>query len=64
MIEVTRMNGLKMTVNCELLLSVEETPDTLLTFTTGQKMIVRESRQEIVDLVKSYKREIIAGVSA
>ena len=64
MIEVTRMNGLKMTVNCELILSIEETPDTLLTFTSGHKMIVRESRQEIVELVKSYKREIIAGVSA
>jgi len=64
MIEVTRMNGLKVTVNCELILSVEETPDTLLTFTSGQKMIVRETRQEVVELVKAYKREIIAGVSA
>ncbi|MCR4761922.1 MAG: flagellar FlbD family protein [Lachnospiraceae bacterium] len=61
MIEVTRMNGQKLIVNCELILTVEETPDTLLTFTSGHKLLVKESRQEIIGLVKSYKKEILAG---
>ena len=64
MIEVTRMNGMRLTVNDALILTVEETPDTLLTFTSGQKLLVKESRQEIVDLVKSFRRELLAGPRA
>ncbi|MCR5674953.1 MAG: flagellar FlbD family protein [Lachnospiraceae bacterium] len=63
MIEVTRMNGMKITVNSDLILTVEETPDTLLTFTSGQKLLVKESRQEIIEEVKAYKKGILAGIS-
>lgn len=58
MIEVTRLNDIKMTVNAELIERVEELPDTVITLTTGNKIIVKESRQEIRDLVMSYKKEI------
>ena len=53
MIEVTRLNGTQILVNADLIELVEETPDTVITFTTGRKIIVKES------LVKSYKREIM-----
>ena len=43
----------------DLIELVEETPDTVITFTTGRKIIVKESRQQIKSLVKSYKREIM-----
>lgn len=56
MIEVTRLNGEKMDVNSELIESVEETPDTVLTFSSGKKIIVKESRQEVRNLVILYKR--------
>ena len=56
MIEVTRLNGTQILVNADL---IEETPDTVITFTTGRKIIVKESRQQIKSLVKSYKREIM-----
>jgi flagellar protein FlbD len=39
---------------------VEETPDTVLTLTTGHKIIVKESRQDIKNLVKSYRKGIMA----
>ena len=58
MIEVTRLNGTQILVNADLIELVEETPDTVITFTTGRKIIVKESRQQI-SLVKSYKREIM-----
>ena len=48
-------------INCDLIEYVEETPDTVITLTTGRKLIVKESRQEIKNLVKSYKREIYHG---
>lgn len=57
MIDVTRMNGSLLTVNNHLIEMVEETPDTVITLTTGKKIIVKESRQEVKNLVKSYRSE-------
>ena len=61
MIELTKLNGQKILVNCDLIELVEETPDTVVSFTTGRKIIVKESRQEIKNLVKSYRKDIFAG---
>ncbi len=54
LIEVTKLNDDKILVNSELIEVVETTPDTVITLNTGRKMIVKESRQEIRNLVKSY----------
>ena len=43
MIEVTKINGVKVLVNPDLIELVEETPDTVLTLTTGKKIIVKKS---------------------
>jgi flagellar protein FlbD len=56
MIEVTKINGSKLLVNTSLIETVEETPDTVLTLTDGKKIIVRESRHEIQNLVKSTRQ--------
>ncbi len=53
LIEVTKLNDDKILVNSELIEIVETTPDTVITLNTGRKMIVKESRQEIRNLVKS-----------
>ena len=58
MIELTRLNEVKFSINPELIEIIETTPDTVITLTTGSKFIVKESRQEIKNLVLSYKREI------
>ena len=60
MIEVTKINGVKVLVNPDLIELVEETPDTALTLTTGRKIIVKESRQEIKNLVILYRKDIFA----
>ncbi|MDO4166834.1 MAG: flagellar FlbD family protein [Eubacteriales bacterium] len=57
MIDVTKMNDCSITVNADLIETVEETPDTVITLTTGKKIIVKESRQMIKNLVELYKRE-------
>lgn len=62
MIEVTKLNNKKITINADLIESIEETPDTVVSFTTGKKIVVKESRQEIKNLVISYKKEIFAGI--
>ena len=60
MVEVTKLNGVKILVNPHLIEVVEETPDTVVTLTTGKKIIVKESRQEIKNLVKSYRKDIFS----
>ncbi|MHB8131435.1 MAG: flagellar FlbD family protein [Mobilitalea sp.] len=58
MIEVTRLNDKKLTINADLIEKVEESPDTMISFTSGNKIIVKESRQEIKNLVILYKKEV------
>ena len=60
MVEVTKINGAKVLINPDLTELVEETPDTVITFTTGRKIIVKESRQEVKNLVKLYRKDIFA----
>jgi len=61
MIEVTKLNNQKILINPDYIEVVEETPDTVITFTTGRKIIVKESRQEVKNLVKSYRKDIYVG---
>ena len=61
MIDVTKMNGLEFTINADLIEVIEEVPDTVITLTTGKKIMVKESRLQIKNLVKSYKHEIFTG---
>ncbi len=61
MIELTRFNDTQFTLNADIIETVEETPDTVITLITGKKIIVKESRQEVARLVKIYKNEIFTG---
>lgn len=58
MIDVTKLNEQKITINSDLIELIEEVPDTVITLTTGRKIFVKESRQTVKDLVKSYRREL------
>ena len=60
MIEVTKINGQKVLINPALIEVIEETPDTVISFSTGRKIIVKESRQELKNLVKSYRKDKFA----
>ena len=61
MIELTRFNDTQFTLNADIIETVEETPDTVITLTTGRKVIVKESRQEVAHLVNISKNEIFTG---
>jgi flagellar protein FlbD len=58
MIELTRLNDKKFTLNSDLIETVEEVPDTSITLTNGKKIMVKESRIEVKNLVKEFKKEI------
>ena len=58
MIKVKRLNGKEFVVNSDLILYVEETPDTVITLTTGQ-IVVAETVDEIIDKVIDFKSKSI-----
>ncbi len=60
MIRLTRLNNQPIAVNPDLIKYVEKAPDTLLTLVTGDKMVVRESEEEVMRLVLEYRRSLIA----
>ncbi|MBQ3601766.1 MAG: flagellar FlbD family protein [Lachnospiraceae bacterium] len=60
MITLTKLNDEQFVLNAELIKTVEKTPDTVITLTTGNKYIVKESVEKVVDEVISYKKEIFS----
>jgi len=61
MIYVTRLNHTPVVLNCDLIEHVETTPDTVISLTTGQKLMVLESAEEIIDRVVKFRRSILSG---
>jgi flagellar protein FlbD len=58
-IELTRLNGQKLFVNCDLLKYAEASPDTVLTLLTGDKLVVRESCEEVMTLALHFRARIL-----
>lgn len=56
MIYLTRLNGEILAVNVDLIELMEETPDTVVTLTTGRKLVVRESARAIANSIIKVKR--------
>ena len=58
MIEITRLNGVRFSINCDLIETVEETPDTVITLTNGKKFVVSENMEQIKNLIIDFKKQI------
>ena len=58
MISITKLNDSKIIINCNLIESIELTPDTTITMTTGRKFIAKESVDDVIDRTIEYKRKI------
>lgn len=62
MIYLTRLNGDVIAINIDLIEIVEETPDTIVTLTTGKKILVKESSQKIIDQIKKFKKSMYTNL--
>jgi flagellar protein FlbD len=58
MIVLTRINDRKLVVNAELIKTIEETPDTTLTLVNGERLLVKESMDEVVRRAVDYARQV------
>lgn len=58
MIKLTRINGEEILINLNLVEIIERHSDTVITLTTGNKMLVKETLEEIVARVVAFKHSI------
>jgi len=56
MIQLTQLNGRPIVINADLIEFVESTPDTIISLTTGKKILVRESDLDVIRLTAAYRR--------
>ncbi len=62
MVSVTRLNNTAFFLNPDLVEFIEETPDTVLTLSTGKKLVVSESAAEVVARITEYKRSLFGAL--
>jgi uncharacterized protein YlzI (FlbEa/FlbD family) len=61
MIQLTRLNNQPLTVNSDLIKFVEQAPDTVLTLVTGEKVVVLESSEQVLEKIIEFRRLILSG---
>lgn len=62
MVLVTRLNNTEFFVNPDLIEFIEETPDTVVSLSTGKKIVVVESAQELVKRIVEYRKRTFKGI--
>jgi len=58
MIKLTRLNHIPLFLNSDLIEHIDPTPDTVVTLTSGQKFLVTEGPEEIIDKIIAFRRSI------
>jgi flagellar protein FlbD len=58
MVKVTRLNGVEFYINPHQIECIQQTPDTVITLINGQKYIVKEDINEMIDLIIKYRRSV------
>jgi flagellar protein FlbD len=60
MIQLTKLDDRRLVLNDDLIEFIESTPDTVITLTTGRKIIVKEQVEDIIDDIVNYRRRLYA----
>lgn len=63
MIQLTRLNNKPLTVNSDLIKFIEQSPDTLVTLITGEKIVVLEKASEVLTRIIDFRRSVLQGLS-
>ncbi len=62
MITLTKLNGTKFVLNCDLIETVQENPDTTIRLANGNVYIVKEPAQMVADLTVEFRRRVWEGI--
>jgi flagellar protein FlbD len=61
MIQLTRLNNSPLVVNCDLIKFIENTPDTVLTLISGEKVVVLEPPEVVIDKIIEFRKRVLSG---
>ncbi|OIQ59573.1 flagellar protein FlbD [Moorella thermoacetica] len=64
MIKVTTLDKREMILNAELIERIESVPETVITLTSGKKILVTQTAEEIMERVIAYRRQILQPVDS
>ena len=64
MIQLTRLNNSSITINSDQIKFVEQSPDTVITLLNGEKILVQESVEQILERVVQFRRRLLQGIGA
>ncbi len=64
MIHLHRLRGEELILNADLIESIEQTPDTVITLIDGRKLVVHESPDAVVDAVRRFRAGVLADAEA
>jgi flagellar protein FlbD len=64
MIQLTRLNGSSLMVNSDLIKFVEQSPDTVITLLNGEKIIVREGVDQVLERVVMFRQVVLQHAPA
>jgi flagellar protein FlbD len=62
MIQLTRLNNSALIVNSDLIKFVEQSPDTVLTLINGEKILVRETAEKVLERIVEFRRTVLEGI--
>jgi len=62
MIQLTRLNNSSLLVNSDLIKFVEQAPDTVITLLNGEKILVRESADGVLERIVQFRRAVLQGM--
>ena len=63
MIQLARLNKHPLVVNSDLIKFVENAPDTVITLITGEKIVVLETTEQVLDRIVEFRQRILAGLT-
>ena len=59
MIMLTKFQGKEFYINSDLIETIEETPDTMITLITGKKLTVQESPEEVLKRILDFRKNVV-----
>ncbi len=62
MIQITRLNKHPFVVNSDWIKFIEQSPDTVITLMNGEKIVVLESAEQVIERVVKYRRQLLKGL--
>ena len=62
MIQLTRLNNQPFAVNSDLIKFVEQAPDTVITLVTGEKIVVRENTEQILQSILQFRKSVLREI--